>query len=71
MIRFDIYGRQLSVQRKADQWLLFRESDTGMRTRIYEVVIPDDLDQSELCGYLADIYHEFATDAHPEARQIS
>ena len=55
----------MSVQRKDDQWLLFRESNTGIRARVFQVAIPDDLDESELATYLADIYHEAANEKHP------
>ena len=54
----------MSVQRKEGEWLLFRDSNTGVRARVYEVVIPDDLEESELGTYLADIYHETASERH-------
>jgi len=54
----------MSVQRKDGEWLLFRDSNTGVRARVYEVVIPDDLEESELGTYLADIYHETASERH-------
>lgn len=63
-IKFDVFGKRLSVQRKDGEWLLFRESNTGVRARVHEVVIPADLDESELATYLADIYHESATEKH-------
>ena len=54
----------MSVQRKEGEWLLFRESTTGVKARVYEVVIPDDLEESELEIYLADMYHESASERH-------
>ena len=44
--------------------MLFRESITGVRARIFDVVIPADLNESELAGYLADIFHENANEKH-------
>ena len=64
-IKFDVFGKRLFVQRKNDEWLLFRESNTGVRARVYEVVIPADLEESELATYLADIFHESANEKHP------
>ena len=46
------------------QWLLFRESDTGIRARVYDVVIPAELKEEELLTYLDDIYHEYASERH-------
>jgi hypothetical protein len=63
-IKFDVFGKRMSVQRKEGEWLLFRDSNTGVRARVYEVVIPDDLEESELGTYLADIYHETASERH-------
>ncbi len=59
-IRFNVFGLPLCVQRKEGEWLLFRDSLTGIKTRIYDVVIPSELAQDELPRYLADIYHEYA-----------
>ncbi|WP_368501994.1 hypothetical protein [Photobacterium sp. 1_MG-2023] len=56
----------MSVQRISGEWLLFSESQTSLRVRIYDVVIPAELAESELAGYLADIYHEQATAKHPD-----
>ena len=63
-IKFDVFGKRMSVQRKDGEWLLFRESNTGVRARVHEVVIPAELEESELATYLADIYHESATEKH-------
>ena len=63
-IKFDVFGKRMSVQRKDDEWLLFRESNTGVRARVYEVVIPADLEETKLATYLADIYHESASEKH-------
>jgi hypothetical protein len=63
-IKFDVFGKRMSVQRKDGEWLLFRESNIGVRARIYEVVIPADLEETELATYLADIYHEGANEKH-------
>ncbi|MCW8329446.1 hypothetical protein MD588_11565 [Photobacterium sp. SDRW27] len=63
-IKFDVFGKLMSVQRKNEEWLLFMESDTSMRVRIYDVAIPAELDESELAGYLADIFHENVQSPH-------
>ena len=60
----------MSVQRKDGEWLLFRESNTGVKARVHEVVIPAELEESELATYLADIFHESASEKHPSVVRL-
>jgi len=69
-IKFNVFGKRMSVQRKDGEWLLFRDSDTGVRAREFEIVIPADLAESELATYLADIFHEGATEKHPSVTRL-
>lgn len=71
IIKFNVFGKPMSVHKKEQEWQLFSESDTGIRSRVYDVVIPSDLDVSELGTYLDDIYHEFSSDKHPKVIKIS
>lgn len=66
VIKFNVFGKPMSVHRIEQQWQLFTDSDTGMSARVYDVVIPPDLTPSELAGYLDDIYHEYANEKYPE-----
>ncbi|WNC71658.1 hypothetical protein RGQ13_16250 [Thalassotalea psychrophila] len=63
---FDVFGKKMSVHRKNNEWLLFIESDVGMRVRVYDVIIPADLEVAKLGTYLDDIYHEYSSDKHPK-----
>ncbi|WP_428651823.1 DUF7661 family protein [Photobacterium satsumensis] len=69
-LMFDVFGTKMSVQKKDGFWLLFKESETAMRARIYDVVIPPELEDVDLATYLADIYHEQASSKHPDVRQL-
>ena len=60
----------MSVQRKNGEWLLFRESNTGVKARVHEVVIPAELEEDELTTYLADIFHEAARENHPSVVRL-
>ncbi|WP_417347835.1 hypothetical protein [Ferrimonas sp.] len=68
MVKVDLFGKPVVVMRVGEEWQLFRESDTGLLSRVHEVVFPPDMDESELCGYLDDIFHEFASERHPGVR---
>lgn len=71
LIKFNVFGKLMSVQRKEGEWLLFLESATSMRVRVYDVVIPPELEEDELVGYLADIYHENASTKYPSVEFMS
>lgn len=70
VLKFNVFGKAMSVIRKDQQWLLFNESDTGIRSRVYDVVIPAELTPEELLGYLDDIYHEYSSERHPSIVKI-
>lgn len=70
-MRFNVFGTPMKVLRKAGEWQLFRDSDVGMAVRVYDVVIPEDLTEDQLAGYLDDIYHEMATAKHPRVVKVS
>ncbi len=64
-ITFSVFGHTRIVRRSNNQWQLFKPSGGGMLMPINDVIIPDSLTEPELAGYLADIYHEWACEAHP------
>ncbi|WP_423248014.1 DUF7661 family protein [Vibrio cholerae] len=41
-----------------------------MRCKVYDVVIPADLDETELSTYLDDIYHEMASVKYPSVFKL-
>ena len=71
IIKFDVFGKLMSVLRKNDEWQLFNESDSGIRSRVYDVVIPTELKPSELATYLDDIYHEYSSEKHPDVKALN
>jgi len=70
-IKFNVFGKRMSVQRKNEEWLLFKDSDHGMRARVYDIVIPPELLIDELVIYLDDIYHEYSSERFPRVIKIS
>ena len=68
--KFQVFHQRMSVQRQNEEWLLYRESETSIRARVYDVIIPSDLAEEELARYLADIYHEFASEKYPSVTRI-
>ena len=69
-LKFQVFHQRMSVQRQNEEWLLYRESETSIRARVYDVIIPSDLAEEELARYLADIYHKFASEKYPSVTRI-
>ena len=69
-LKFNVFGKVMSVYKTHQGWQLYNESDTGIRARVYDVVIPDDLTETQLEGYLDDIYHEYSSNKHPKVVAI-
>jgi len=70
MIRFDVYGRRMGVERRDGAWRLYVLSDDGKRRAVHDVAVPPDLEASELLAWLADIYHESASPRHPDVIRL-
>ncbi|EPZ7321255.1 DUF7661 family protein [Vibrio mimicus] len=69
-LKFNVFGKIMSVFRESGEWFLYVESDAGIRCKVYDVVIPADLDETELSTYLDDIYHEMASAKYPSVFKL-
>ena len=68
---FNVFGRDVAVERKADGWLAYYLSSEGKRRRAREIVIPSDLAESEIEQYLGDLCHEWASPKAPRVVRLS
>ena len=68
-MRFDVFGRELIVERSGGGWRAFHREE-GKRHPAHHVSIPPHLGEEEIEGYLADLLHEFATPEHPDVRRL-
>ncbi|MGL4427641.1 MAG: DUF7661 family protein [Silvania sp.] len=71
MMIYDVFGRYIGVKRDDERWLVFRVDLTERKfSRFFDVIIPDDLSESETPGWLDDIFREAATGKHPDVKRI-
>ncbi|MFA3762089.1 hypothetical protein V1951_17905 [Yersinia sp. 2544 StPb PI] len=71
MLIYGVFGRRLGVKSVANEWQLFRvDCNEGKSSRIYDVIIPSFLTEEEIAAWLADIYHEAASEKHPDVKRI-
>ena len=68
-LRFNVFGTLIAVERGAHGWQPYLLGHDGKRRRA-EFEIPEFIAEEELCQYLADLFHESASPAHPEALQL-
>ncbi len=70
MVRFDVFGTPIGVERRDDRWLVFYLGVEGKHRLADDIRIPPALEEEALAEYLADLRHEFATPAHPDVRRL-
>lgn len=59
-MRFDIYNRfVIEIIRKDERWIAFRIGE-GSKVPEYDLVVPQDLEASQLLTFLEDMFHEYA-----------
>ena len=69
MLIYDVFGRHIGVQRQGERWQLFRvDLNEGKFSPLAGVIIPDDLTEAEIPGWLGDIFHEAASPRHSDVR---
>lgn len=65
MLRFDVFGKRVGVERTPGGWITYWLGNEGKR-RPAEFVIPDFVAEDELAQYLRDLFHESASPQHPD-----
>ena len=68
--RFDVFGREVLVLREQDHWTAYYVSTDGKRRSAKDIVIPASVAEADLKQYLADLFHECATEERPDVRRL-
>lgn len=68
-LKFNIFGTLIAVTGSAGAWRTFYPGADGKR-RPADFIVPDDIEEHELCEYLADLFHEEATPRNNTATQL-
>jgi pimeloyl-ACP methyl ester carboxylesterase len=67
--RFNVFGTQVAISGAPGAWRAFYLGNEGKR-RLADFIVPANLAGDELCGYLADLFHENATPRNNEVRAL-
>jgi hypothetical protein len=67
--RFNVFGRLVVITGAPGNWSAFLLGTDGKRRRA-DFIVPSELDESELCRYLSDLFHEAASSTQPVVTRI-
>jgi hypothetical protein len=70
MIKFNVFGQLIGVERTPTGWVTYLFGNEGKR-RPAELVVPDFITEDEVAGYLRDLFHEVASPANPDVTRVS
>ena len=70
VIKFDVFGKVMVVERKDNEWLLYKKTGGGLKIRINEIAIPGDMKENDLEYFLDDMYHELASLENPAVVRV-
>ena len=68
MIRFNVFGNRIGVERSDSGWTTYYLGNEGKR-RPGDFVIPDFIAEDEIAQYLADFFHESASTECPHVNR--
>ena len=69
-LKFDVFGRDVIVSRVGRDWKAYYGGSEGKRRPAIDIVIPASIEEADLCKYLSDLCHEWATSSYPDVRQL-
>jgi hypothetical protein len=69
-LKFDVFGRDVLVTKGEGDWKVYYCGSEGKRRPATDIVIPNSVAEADICRYLADLCHEWATSRHPEVKKL-
>ena len=69
-LRFNVFGRELLLERREDCWLASWPGSDGKRRPAHDIRVPGDVPEAELERYLGDLCHEWASPRHRRVERL-
>ena len=69
-VRLDVFGKLVEVQFRGRRWIVFYIGEEGKKRPALDLVIPEDISETELPRYLADLCHEWARPGYTQVKII-
>jgi len=68
---YNVFGRHIGIKLEDHCRLMFRADLTERKfSRLYDIAIPDGMAEDVIIGWLGDIFHEAATERHPDVIRV-
>ena len=67
--RFQVFGKLVLIAGRPGAWQAFYPGADGKR-RPADFIVPNDVAETELAEYLADLFHENATPKHATVERL-
>ncbi len=69
-LKFNVFGKHVLVTEHNGGWTTYYLSTEGKRRPAIDIVVPSDIQESEIGQYLDDLCHEWATERNPVVKRI-
>lgn len=60
-MKLNAFGRHIEIVRHNDTWKTYYLGNEGKKRLAEDILVPSDLGEEELVGYIADLCHEWTT----------
>jgi hypothetical protein len=70
MMRFNVFGKLIGVERTPTGWATLFLGDDGKR-RPGDFIVPDFIAEDEVAEYLRDLFHESASPHNPDVKRLA
>jgi hypothetical protein len=69
-LKFNVFGKQVLIAKLNGGWATYYLGSEGKRRPAIDIVVPADIQESEIEQYLDDLCHEWATEQHPDVKRL-
>ena len=69
-MKLSVYGRRIEITKYCEKWVVFYLGNEGKKRTAYDIIIPQELKESEIKSYIEDLLHEWATPSNNKIVEI-
>lgn len=69
-MRINLYGRKIEATLSEERWKVFHLGSEGKKRMAIDIVIPSEITEAKLLGYLTDMFHEWARPGNDRVYEI-
>ena len=70
ILKFDVFGRDVLIEKTAEGWQVFYLGNEGKRRPARDIIVPPNIEESDIAQYLDDLCHEWATERNNSVNRV-